>query len=158
MSRKLLGLYSKNKGKNAEGIFIRDAYVQGLKLIENEGTSYRLRSGEINRQSQVFDFILFIKGLPFFIDVKNYEAERVPYSTFSSHAVKKSSTQKQFDNFKLSLSAGYKNCGFCFLKVTDWYFVGISTLVNEFKKGSSLLFEKDIKKLDRLSDILSLCK
>ena len=142
MTKSFTGYFSKAKGRSSENCLKRDASVEGLSFIEVPSTGYRLPSGDISKTPQVFDFILFVDSHPYFIDIKTTDKTSVPYSTFSTTMKKKTSTQQQFERFKTSYEAGYKNCGFLYHIDLRWYFLSIEKLLTKFKPRMSLNFQR----------------
>ena len=154
---------SKNKqiGKEGERVFI-----QYLKYI---GVNhFRIEDGEryspysYVRKRQPFDFILIVKGKPWFVDVKVIDKDTIPLSKFIPKNIvrKMSPTQNQCENFRIIYGSGYYNCYFAILKKYDldkfqmniggtprFYMLSIKTLIlkkaeREFKnKRSTITFD-----------------
>ena len=114
LNKKLLGLKSKQKGKASEKLFANMCEVQGIHYVRIEDGGFVNKQKIFIRKKQICDFIFFLSGKAYLIDIKSYGPEKIIYSKFFGS--EKGSTQRQTKNFIDIYKRGkFKNLGFIFL-------------------------------------------
>lgn len=130
MSRYHSGKLAEAKGRHTEALFKTTIEMNGGLAFRIENGGRKNKAGIFFRQYQICDFIVFINGTLYLLDVKSTSKKITP-SFFKPETTtpyrKLSSTQRQYFNFMKLFDMGFKDTGFVFIEKDNQTFKILKT-------------------------------